>query len=107
MSHHVGDVAECMLDLVAQVPPGSVSTYGRIALETRLRTGAGSARAVGNLLARHGAQVPWWRIVNAAGQPPGHLADDALARLRAEGVPIRGDRVELRAALHTFSALSG
>jgi len=32
--------------------------------------------------------VPWWRVVNAAGQPPARLRATALARLREEGCPL-------------------
>jgi alkylated DNA nucleotide flippase Atl1 len=60
--------------------------------------GAGGPRQVGTVLARYGGPVPWHRVVNAAGRvPPGHEVE-ALRRLRAERTPLRGDRVDMRAA---------
>ena len=40
------ELIECVLDLVAEIPPGQASSYGRIAVEARLRCGVGSARQV-------------------------------------------------------------
>ncbi|ACQ80860.1 conserved hypothetical protein [Beutenbergia cavernae DSM 12333] len=95
--------AECVLDLAAQVPPRHVSTYGRLAVHARLRTGRGSARMVGRVMAERGDEVPWWRIVTASGAPADRVAARALERLRAEGTPLVGDppRVDLALALFT------
>ncbi len=49
-------------------------------------------------MSRFGGGVPWHRVVRADGRPaPGHERE-ALARLRAEGAAIRGDRVDLAVA---------
>ncbi|TNU73338.1 cysteine methyltransferase [Miniimonas arenae] len=96
------DLVECVLDLAAEVPPGRVTTYGRLAVEARLRCGRGSARQVGRIMALHGDQVPWWRVVTASGAPAERVATRQLERLRAEGVALRGARVDLGAALHAF-----
>lgn len=96
------DLVECVLDLAAAIPAGRVSTYGRLAVEARLRCGRGSARQVGRIMATHGGQVPWWRVVTASGAPAETVADRALALLRAEGTPLRGARVDLAVALHVF-----
>lgn len=96
------DVVECVLDVVAQIPAGRVSTYGRVADEARLRCGRGSARQVGRIMALHGSEVPWWRVVTASGAPAGQVADRAIPRLAAEGTPMRGDRVVLAQALHRW-----
>lgn len=86
--------ARQVLDVVDDIPSGRVLTYGDVA--ELLHSGA--ARAVGAVLARHGAEVPWHRVVLATGAPaPGHEAA-ALHLLRAEGVPLRGDGVDLAAA---------
>ncbi|PWD50138.1 cysteine methyltransferase [Serinibacter arcticus] len=97
------DVVECVLDLAAEIPAGSVSTYGRIAVEARVRCGRGTARQVGRIMALHGDQVPWWRVVTASGAPADRVSSRALTRLRAEHVPLRGDRVDLAQALHAFA----
>ncbi|PFG19934.1 MGMT family protein [Serinibacter salmoneus] len=93
---------ECVLDLAAEIPAGRVSTYGRIAVEARLRCGAGTARQVGRIMATSGGEVPWWRVVTASGAPAAQVAERALALLQGEGTPLRGTRVDLHAALHTF-----
>lgn len=94
-----------VLDLVEQIPPGRAATYGSLAEVLRERLGVGGPRQVGSVLARAGSGVPWWRVVNAAGQPPRPYRRDALARLRAEGCPLTDPedpdeaRVVLRRAL--------
>ena len=79
--------AETILARVGRVPPGFVTTYGDLS--------PGAPRHAGRVLA-HADGVPWWRVVRADGS----IAKGAeqLARLRAEGVPLRGDRVMLAAA---------
>lgn len=98
------DVRECVLDCVAEVPAGSVTTYGDVAAEARARCGGGSARRVGHIMASHGAQVSWWRVVNARGEPPAHLRSRAVELLRQEGAPIvpGTQRVDLRGSRHVF-----
>ncbi len=86
--------ARRVLDVVDAIPPGRVLTYGDVAE----LLGSGAARAVGAVLARHGSEVPWHRVVLATGAPaPGHV-DEAIRLLRAEAVPVRGTRVDLTAA---------
>lgn len=98
------DLTECVLDCVAEIPPGRVSTYGRVASEARLRCGRGGARNVGWILSREGATVPWWRVVTADGSPAAHKFDLQLAILTAEEVVLRSaGRVDLRVALHDFA----
>src|SRR5207245_6062465 len=77
-------------------PEGFVRTYGDIE--------PGAPRLVGRVLARHdpatgthaARDVPWHRVVRADGSLP--VGAEQLARLRREGVPIRGGRVDLRVA---------
>jgi methylated-DNA-protein-cysteine methyltransferase-like protein len=98
--------------LVARIPRGRVATYGQIAaLLGRPR----AARAVGSAMAALGGarsalegarsrrgvgEVPWHRVVNAAGgisrrpRPSGMLTQ--RLRLEGEGVPVRRGRVDLR-----------
>ena len=84
--------AERVLAVVAQIPRGRVLTYG----DVREWLGESSPRAVGVVLARHGHEVAWWRVVLADGTPAPVGRGEALERLRAEGVPLRGDaRVDL------------
>ncbi len=98
---------ETVLDLVGEIPAGRAMTYGTIAevVADRLvaagEASRGGPRQVGQVLARAGSGVPWWRVVNAAGSPPAHHAREALDRLGEEGVPLVADgtRVALRRAI--------
>jgi len=90
------EYVEAVLSLVEQVPAGMVTTYGALAAVV----GSGP-RLVGNVLARHGGPVPWWRVVRADGTlPPSHQGE-ARHRYREEGTPLRRDgvRVDLRVCL--------
>jgi methylated-DNA-protein-cysteine methyltransferase related protein len=78
-----------VLERVRATPPGFVRTYGDVS--------PGAPRAAGAVLhACDDASVPWHRIVRADGS----LAKGARQRalLDAEGVPFRGERVEMRVA---------
>ncbi len=84
------EYVEQVLDVVESIPPGRVMSYGMVAEVVRERTGKGSARAVGTVLARYGGAVCWHRVVTGGGRlPPGHEAE-ARALLAGEGVPFRG-----------------
>jgi alkylated DNA nucleotide flippase Atl1 len=88
------DLVEQVLACVEQVPPGRVTTYGAIADVV-----GGGPRRVGNVLARHGAPVAWWRVVRADGSVPPGLVDVADAEHAAEGTPLRpSGKVDLVAA---------
>jgi len=86
--------ARAVLDAVDRIPPGNVMSYGDVADYI----GAGSGRAVGTVMARHGGEVPWHRVLRSDGHCATHKSDRQLALLRAEGVPIVGDRVDMRRA---------
>lgn len=93
------DYLEAVLDLVAEIPPGRAMTYGGIAEVLRDRLGRGGPRLVGQVMARAGGGVPWWRVVNAAGEPPARYRADAVARLRDEGCPLTGEGAAARVAV--------
>ncbi|HWC86724.1 MAG TPA: MGMT family protein [Solirubrobacteraceae bacterium] len=81
-----------ILARVRAIPEGFVATYGDI--DPR------APRLVGQVLAGHpgGAEdsLPWHRVVRADGTATQGGAQ--RARLRREGVPMRGERVDLRRA---------
>jgi alkylated DNA nucleotide flippase Atl1 len=84
-----GARAERVLARVRSTPPGFVRTYGDVS--------PGAPRFAGTVLfSCDDPDVPWHRIVRADGS----LAKGARQRalLEAEGIPFRGDRVDLRAA---------
>ena len=76
--------AERVVERVRAIPEGYVRTYGDI--DPR------APRLVGRILATT-HNLPWHRVVRADGTIPPGLPQREL--LRAEGVPMRGDRVDL------------
>ena len=86
--------ALAVLDVVAKIPPGKVMTYGDVAEYL----GQGTARTVGTVMAKHGHEVAWQRVVQASGRPAEPLVEQALALLRAEGCPVRREKVVLAEA---------
>jgi alkylated DNA nucleotide flippase Atl1 len=86
------DVDEAVFDAVERIPSGRVSTYGAIG---RL-VGIGPRR-VARALALGGGSVPWHRVVRADGTAAEPVRVHQLELLAAEGVPVRGGRVDLSA----------
>ena len=81
--------SEIVLARARAIPPGFVRTYGDLS--------PGAPRFAGTVL--HGnddPDVPWHRVVRADGS----LAKGERQRrlLEAEGIPFRGERVDMRAA---------
>ena len=73
---------------VRAIPAGFVRTYGDIDPK--------APRLVGRVLATTNEDLPWHRVVHADGSiPMGRRQRQLLLR---EGVPMRGDRVDLRQA---------
>jgi methylated-DNA-protein-cysteine methyltransferase-like protein len=77
-----------ILARVRAIPPGFVRTYGDVDPK--------APRLVGHVLATTRARVPWHRLVRADGSVP--MGEAQRARLRREGVPLRGGRVDLARA---------
>jgi alkylated DNA nucleotide flippase Atl1 len=86
------DVDEAVFDVVETIPAGRVSTYGAIG---RL-VGVGPRR-VARALAGGGGAVPWHRVVRADGTAAEPVRARQLELLAGEGVPMRGQRVDLAA----------
>ncbi|MXP20699.1 DNA methyltransferase [Gordonia sp. HNM0687] len=78
--------------LVTAIPEGLVTTYGDLAHAA----GLSSPRIVGWIMRTDSGDLPWHRVVPASGRPTPHLSARQLARLAAEGVPVRDGRVVLR-----------
>jgi alkylated DNA nucleotide flippase Atl1 len=82
-------MSDLVLKRVRSVPRGHVTTYGDL--------WPGAPRAAGAVLARcQESDVPWQRIVRADGSLP--KGDRQRALLEAEGVPFKGNRVDMQAA---------
>ena len=89
---------EAVLTLVERIPPGRVMSYGAVADALAEVSGRASPRRIGTIMAQYGGSVPWYRVVAADGRPaPGHEAQ-ARAHYAREGTPMRGDKVDMRAA---------
>ena len=74
-----------ILDRIRDIAPGSVQTYGDIE--------PSAPRLVGRVLATTHEDVPWYRVVRADGSIP--MGQPQRELLLEEGVPMRGDRVDL------------
>ena len=82
---HEARVAE-ILDRIRDIPAGHVQTYGDIDPD--------APRLVGRVLATtHESDLPWFRVVRADGSVA--KGERQLELLRQEGVPLRGNRVDL------------
>ena len=94
-------------EIVGQIPPGKVSTYGQIAamipqpsgMDTR-RYASFSPRWVGGAMAACPEGIPWQRVINSQGKVslrPGGGAQRQRQMLEAEGVEFdERERVNLK-----------
>jgi alkylated DNA nucleotide flippase Atl1 len=79
-----------VVEVLHRLRPGEVVSYGEVAAEAGF---PGAARAVGTLLGRGVADVPWWRVVRSDGTVVNRHPDAQIARLAAEGVTVVDGRV--------------
>ena len=78
-----------ILARVSAIPPGFVRAYGDVS--------PGAPRVAGAVLhACDDPEIPWHRVVRADGSLA--KGDRQRALLEAEGVPFRGERVDMRVA---------
>ena len=78
-----------VLERVRSIPEGFVRTYGDVS--------PGAPRFAGTVLFHtDDPDLPWWRVVRADGSFP--KGERQGSRLRAEGVPFRGSRVDMTRA---------
>lgn len=83
------DRREQIIARIRAIPEGFVQTYGDIE--------PAAPRLVGHVLATYGGDdLPWHRVVRADGSVA--KGRRQLDRLRREGVPLSGGRVDLRRA---------
>jgi alkylated DNA nucleotide flippase Atl1 len=111
------DFVASVLDIVNTIPPGRVMTYGDIAGEIGSHadlagaTGSYGARLVGQVMARFGSDVAWWRVIRSTGQPPKFHEAQAWAHYVEEGTPLIGTResyrIDLKRARYQPGADSG
>ena len=78
-----------VLERVRAIPPGFVRSYGDVS--------PGAPRFAGSVLfGVDEPELPWWRVVRADGSLAKGTRQKEL--LRAEGVPFRGERVDMSVA---------
>jgi alkylated DNA nucleotide flippase Atl1 len=77
-----------IIERIRAIPEGFVRTYGDI--DPR------APRFVGLVLSETTERLPWQRVVRADGSLPKGAKQRRL--LRREGVPMRGDRVDMKEA---------
>jgi methylated-DNA-protein-cysteine methyltransferase-like protein len=84
---------EEFLAVVRRIPRGHVMTYGEVAVAAGH---GGAARQVVWALRNCGPDVPWHRVLGAAGKIllPGEAGLEQRIRLEAEGVQFVGGRAE-------------
>ena len=85
------DFESAVVTVLIETVPGDVMSYGEVAAEAGY---PGAARAVGNVLKRVD-DLPWWRVVTAAGRLIPHHPVEQARRLAAEGVPTADGKVTL------------
>lgn len=79
-----------IVDVLMALREGEVTTYGDVA---HVAGHPRQARLVGRILGTTDVEVPWWRVVNAAGRLVSGSPREQAALLRSEGVTVRGERV--------------
>jgi alkylated DNA nucleotide flippase Atl1 len=85
----MSDREQQVLARIRAIPPGFVRSYGDVS--------PGAPRFAGTVLsAADDPDLPWHRVVRADGSLA--KGDRQRALLDAEGVPFRGDRVDLAVA---------
>ncbi len=92
-THRQSELAAEVRAIVALIPPGAVTTYGKIA-----RALGVTPRQVGRAMSMLDDAVPWHRVVKADGTPAGCHNGRACELLRAELTPMVGGRIDLREA---------
>ena len=91
-----------ILGVLLALGEGEVTTYGDVA---EVAGYPKQSRLVGRILATTDVEVPWWRVVNAAGRIVSGHPDEQRDLLRAEGVTVIDGRVR-RAPVGRFSRQS-
>ena len=86
--------ARSVLDAVDAIPVGKVLAYSDVAEYV----GPGTGRTVATVMRHYGGEVPWFRVVRSDGSCAPEVRDRQVALLRADGVPMNGERIDLAKA---------
>lgn len=86
---------QILLDMVRLIPAGKLASYADLsALATEMGYPC-TARRVARTMSLYGSEVQWWRVVQSAGTVADQVYAEAVPRLQADGVQVRGRRVPL------------
>jgi methylated-DNA-protein-cysteine methyltransferase-like protein len=85
--------SERVLQIIQQIPPGKVMSYGQVAAYAGVPR---AARQVGWILNKsQDATLPWWRVLNNSGRitikGSAFSPETQAALLRAEGISFNSD----------------
>lgn len=86
---------ERILLAASLIPPGRVASYGDLG-----RLAGAGPRQVAAVVSRHGSEVPWWRVTNAAGEFPAEVLRAALPAWAGEGIALKPNGRGCRMATH-------
>ena len=84
------DFTEMVIDVIASIPRGKVTSYGAIAAWAGNPRGARQVARILSACSRSEG-LPWWRVVNKAGAislPRGAGFERQYERLTAEGIAV-------------------
>lgn len=101
----MNDCERRIVAVIRALRPGEVVSYGDVAADaghSRQARLVGRVLALGAALDQSAADLPWWRVVSAAGRLVPGLESEQAVLLREEGVAVSGSRVE-RACWGRFS----
>ena len=93
------DKNQAIYNVLASIPSGKVTTYGRVAEFAGLKN---AARYVGTILRKlpEDTQLPWHRVINGQGKialPENHPGRQTqIAKLQEEGVLVIEGKVNLK-----------
>jgi methylated-DNA-protein-cysteine methyltransferase-like protein len=87
-----GSLVGLIHDLVRQIPPGRVTTYGAIAAVLDIPNPRMVGRAMQNI-DNKGRAVPAQRVVNSSGRISGDHGSHRREMLEKEGVKFKGDKI--------------
>src|ERR1044072_7860270 len=92
------DIYEAIYEIVRQVPPGRITTYGHVAAAIGLKSGARMVGYAMNSTQSVSPAGPAHRVVNRNGMLSGKAhfgpGDEMAKLLRAEGVKVKDDMVQ-------------
>lgn len=100
-------IKQKIIEAIRGVPPGEVSSYGRIAAKAGY---PGRARLVARILSESDQpDLPWHRVLRSSGQiafpPDSAMFAEQARRLHAEGVAVSNGRVKMPKAALDLDAL--